>query len=81
MPANSLDEREPAEVEIFTRPVGGRRWEYRSTIEIATADLTEWLRTWLQENQITSGEWIAGDKWGGLDSAVVCAEPALSLSA
>lgn len=62
------------DVEILHRPPGQSFWDYHSTVAVATSNLTEWLRTWLRQNNIRSGEWVAGDKWGGIDSAVLRAE-------
>lgn len=63
-------------VEIFTRPHTGARWEFCSDVEVSSdagADLTAWLSNWLADNHISVGQWLAGNKWSGQDSAILTA--------
>lgn len=62
-------------VEIFSRPVGGVYWQFQAAVDVTVSNLTEWLTKWLQDNDIVDGEWIAGNKWGGNDSAIVTVHP------
>ncbi|MEB3023429.1 MULTISPECIES: hypothetical protein [Mycolicibacter] len=58
-------------VEVFSRPVGGSYWTLEAAVDISVDNLTEWLAKWLQDNNIDDRQWIAGNKWGGNDSAIL----------
>lgn len=70
-------------IEVFTRRGAGDRWEFCDEAEVpaAVADLTVWLSQWLADNHIGEGQWLAGNKWSGQDSAILTAAPGLTVAA